>query len=88
MPQIRSVCDSQHFAKNDLGAAAMTICYAAEEQGIGSCIIGLFDREKICALLDIPAEKPFATLVALGYPANPTVRKKVRKPLEEIVRFV
>jgi nitroreductase len=33
-------------------------------------------------------EQRFAGLVAVGYPANPKVREKTRKPLEDIVRYV
>lgn len=88
MPQIRSFLDSQYFAKGDLGAAVVTICYAAEEQGVGTCILGIYDREKLCQLLDIPLEKRFAGLIALGYPNKDKVRTKHRKNLESIVRFV
>lgn len=88
MPQIRPLLDSQYFAKGDLGAATVTICYAAEEQGIGTCILGMYDRGTLCKLLDIPADKRFGGMIALGYPAKDKVRKKHRKTLEEIVRFV
>ena len=88
MPGVRKIFDSQYFAKNDLGAVAMTICYAAEAQGLGTCILGLFDREALCNLLDIPIEKQFAVVIGVGYPADDKVRPKARKPLEEIVRFV
>ncbi len=88
MPKIRGLFDSQHFAQNDLGAAAMSICYAAEDQGLGTCILGLFDREELRRLLDIPAEKRFATVIALGYPADGTVRPKGRKSIEQIARFI
>lgn len=88
MPGIRRLLDSQYFAKGDLGAATLTVCLAAEEQGLGSCILGIYDREKICELLNIPIENQFGALIALGYPASDKVRGKNRKPLEEIVRFV
>lgn len=88
MPKIRPIVDSQYFAKNDLGAAAVTICLAAEDLGLGSCILGLFDRERLRELLNIPLEKQFGVLIALGYPSSDRVRPKARKPLEEIVRFV
>ncbi|MDR1922179.1 MAG: nitroreductase family protein [Candidatus Adiutrix sp.] len=88
MPKLRCILDSQYFAKGDLGAATLSICLAAEAQGLGSCIIGLFDREKLCRLLDIPIEKQFGALIAIGYPASDKVRPKNRKTLEEIVRFV
>jgi nitroreductase len=87
-PAVRRLLDSQYFAKGDLGAATFAVCLAAEAQGLGSCIIGIYDREKIAETLGIPIEKQFGALIALGYPANPRVRKKIRKPLEETVRYV
>ncbi|MDR0861777.1 MAG: nitroreductase family protein [Oscillospiraceae bacterium] len=88
MPAIRKVIDSQYFAKGDLGAATVHVCLEAEAQGLGSCIIGIYDRETLGKLLNIPAEKQFAALIALGYAADDTVRPKSRKPLDEIARFV
>ena len=88
VPTLRSILDSQYFAKRDSGNAVMQICLAAEEQGLGTCIIGAYDREKLCTLLDIPAEKQFSAFIAVGYPADTTVRPKMRKPLEDIARFV
>ncbi|MDR1168760.1 MAG: nitroreductase family protein [Heliobacteriaceae bacterium] len=88
MPRISSIMDSQYFAKNDMGAAAVSICYAAADLGIGSLIIGLFDREKLAEILDIPYDKRFGCVIALGYQADETIRPKQRKPLEEAARFV
>ena len=88
MPGIRKLLDSQYFAKGDLGAAVATVCLAAEDQGLGTCILGIYDRERICELLNIPVEKQFGGLIAVGYPAGDKVRNKVRKPMDELVRFV
>jgi nitroreductase len=88
MPLVRRVIDSQYFAKGDLGAATVQICLEAETQGLGTCIIGVYDREGLCKLLNIPIEKQFAALIAVGYPADPGGRPKTRKQLEEITRFV
>ncbi len=88
MPGIRRILDSQYFAKGDIGAAAYAVCLAAEDQGLGSCIIGIYDREKICELLNIPLEKQFGALIALGYPASDKIRDKNRKALKDIARFV
>jgi nitroreductase len=87
-PVISCFLDSQYYAKGDLGAAAAYICLEATTQGLGSCHIGLYDRAKICELLDIPAEKQFGAVIALGYPAGDAIRSKNRKPFEDIVRFV
>ena len=88
LPGIRLILDSQYFAKSDLGGAALSICLAAADQGLGVCILGIFDREGLCDLLDIPIEKQFGLVIALGYPAEDNIREKRRKPLEEIVRYV
>jgi nitroreductase len=84
-PMIRGLIDSQYYAHGDVGAAAAIICFEAEEQGLGSCILGSFNREKICLALDIPIEKRIRLLVALGYPENKTLRKKRRKGLDEVL---
>ncbi|MDL2260458.1 nitroreductase family protein [Deltaproteobacteria bacterium OttesenSCG-928-K17] len=88
MPSIRKILDSQYFAKGDLGCAVSTICYAAEAQGLGTCILGIYDRETLGKLLGIPADKQYAGLIAVGYPASDRVREKNRKALSEIARFV
>ncbi|MDR1045706.1 MAG: nitroreductase family protein [Candidatus Adiutrix sp.] len=88
MPALRKIIDSQYFARGDLGAAVVTFCYAAEAQGLGTCILGIYDREKMGELLNIPIDKKFGGLIAIGYPAADKTRPKSRKPLEEIARFV
>jgi nitroreductase len=88
MPIVRRIIDSQYFTKGDLGAATAHICLEAETQGLGTCIIGIYDREGLCKLLNIPIEKQFGALIAVGYPADGKVRPKSRTPLEEITRFV
>ena len=88
LPRLRAFLDSQYFAQGDLGRASAYLCLAAEDQGLGSCILGLFDREKVCALLGLPPTRRVALLVALGYPAGEERRPRVRKPLEELVRFL
>ena len=87
-PKIRSMMDSQYFAKGDLGAAVLSVCLEATSLGLGSCILGIYDREKICEVTEIPKEKQFGGLIAIGYPASDTIRTKTRKTLEETTRFI
>ena len=88
MPSVRCILDSQYFAKWDLGGAIVQICLEATAQGLGSCIIGLYDRAKLSSLLEIPLETQYAALIAIGYPADDKIRPKARKPMDELVRFV
>ena len=85
---VRKLLDSQYFAKNDMGAATVSICYAAADLGIGTCVIGIYDREMIAEATGIPVEKQFGSLIAVGYPADEKIRKKIRKDFEEVARFV
>ena len=87
MPQLRCMLDSQYFAKGDLGAATVYLCLEAENQGLGTCILGLFDREGLCRALDLPEDQRFASLIAVGHKESPVVREKNRKPLDSIVRY-
>lgn len=88
MPAIAKVVDSQYFAKGDLGAAIAYLCLESEEQGLGNCQVGIFDRDGIREIAGIPMDKPIAALIALGYPADTAVRGKARKPIAEVVRYI
>lgn len=88
IPRLRCVFDSQIYAPGDLGAAAAYLCLQAADVGLGSCMLGVFDRERILKALDLPLTKRIAYVIGLGYPANDEVRPKARKPLESIVTIV
>lgn len=87
MPKVASISDSQIFAKGDLGAFTYALTLEAEALGLGTCILGMFDRPKLLELLKIPAGESVFLVVAVGYPAKDGVRAKSRKPLEEIHVF-
>ncbi len=72
----------------DVGIAAEHICLQATELGLGSCMLGWFDEEKVKNLLSIPDEKTVSLLITLGYtPEGYKHRKKIRKKFEKIVKF-
>ncbi len=58
---------SSPFAQFDAGAAIMAINTAAEEDGIGCCIIGSVDRNEVMNLLDIKGDFELLYVIALGY---------------------
>ena len=59
---------------HDAGIAAMSISMVAYDEGLGSCILGAVDREKLREILKVPEGLAIALVVALGYPAeNPVV---------------
>jgi len=61
---------------HDAGIAAMSISMVAYDEGLGSCILGAVDREKLREILEVPEGLAVALVVALGYSAeNPVVEK-------------
>lgn len=69
----------------DIGIAAAYVTAEATEQGLGTCILGWFDDEKLRAICDL--DKPVRLVITLGYAKEgDSLREKKRKPLEELVR--
>lgn len=57
--------------KQDEGIAAQTIMLGAAERGLGGCIMGAIDRERLYDVLEIDKEKYSIELVlAIGKPAE------------------
>lgn len=70
----------------DAGIASQTFCLAAHEQGLGSVIMGIFDGDKMSALLEIPKERELVAIIAVGYPAEEPAAPK-RKSVEDLLEF-
>ncbi len=76
----------KHFPHIDLGIIAEHICLAATAEGLGTCMIGWFDENKVRKLLNIPKQKRPILIITLGYSAQP-LREKKRKAINEIVSW-
>jgi len=63
---------------HDAGIAAMSISMVAYDAGLGSCILGAVNREKLKEILTIPDAFDIVLIVALGYPAESPVADKVK----------
>jgi len=51
-------------------------------------MIGWFNEKKIQKLLHIPKKRKVGLVITLGYPPEGyKLRKKIRKPVDEICRF-
>jgi nitroreductase len=75
-------------AQFDLGQATMSMLLAAADLGIGTCHAGVTDLDLARELLGFPADRPWAFLISLGYPAGrplTPVRNPRRRPLGEVV---
>jgi len=63
---------------HDAGIAAMSISMVAYDEGLGSCILGAIDRDRIREVLKLPDNLDIVLVVSLGYPAEAPVADKVR----------
>ena len=75
------------FTVMDVGIAAEHFCLQAVSEGLGTCIVGWFNEEKVKKLLRIPKKKRAELIVSLGYPKKTEIREKIRKPVSEICSY-
>ena len=69
----------------DIGIVAAYITAEATAQGLGSCIVGLFDDMAVREICDLDA--PVRLLITLGYERQDVVRReKRRKDAEMLIR--
>jgi nitroreductase len=57
----------------DHGIAAQSILLGAAERGLGGCMIGSIQRDRLREVLGVPAEFKIPLVVALGHPAEKVV---------------
>ena len=70
----------------DIGILAAYLTSEAADIGLGTCILGWFDDEKIRAICSL--DKPVRLVISLGYPkADEKNREKKRKNIDELVTY-
>ena len=71
----------------DIGIAVAYLTAEAAAQGLGSCILGWFDDEKIRSICNL--SKPVRLVVTLGYPAEgDKLRSKKRKETDQLITWL
>lgn len=68
----------------DVGIAGEHFCLQATEEGLGTCMIGWFQEKTIKDCINVRRDERVALVIALGYPSDDSLRKKMRKSLDEI----
>ena len=88
MPYVKSAAlgakvKGNDYRSIDIGIAAAYITAEATTQGLGTCILGWLDDDrirKICGL-----SYPIRLVITLGYAKDDKIRDKKRKSMEELV---
>lgn len=70
----------------DCGIAAQTFCLAAHEAGLGTVILGIFDRLALQEHLNLPEGQELVALIAVGYPAEEPKAPR-RKSVEDLLTY-
>jgi nitroreductase len=81
-----AVFGTQHYLL-DIGIAGEHIVLQAQELGIGTCWINLFNAKAARKNLGIPAKYRIVSLIAMGYPAENATRERPDHPMEKILFF-
>lgn len=85
--QVGSVIKNKEYPLIDIGIAAEHFCLQAAELGLGTCMLGWFNEAPIKTLLRIPGSKTIGLLIAVGYTDKEQSKEKVRKPLDQMVKY-
>lgn len=86
--QIGSQVKKKEWALMDIGITAEHFCLQATELGLGTCMLGWFNENKIKNILCIPEDKTIGLIITLGYPPNAyPLRTKIRKSMSEISNY-
>ena len=73
------------YRSMDIGILAAYLTAEAAAQGLGTCMLGWFDDEKLRNLCGL--DRPVRLVITLGYAADKQ-REKKRKSLDALVRFL
>lgn len=84
--KVGSLLLNKHLPAYDIGIVASYITLAAQEEGLGSCIIGWVDEKRVRKILSIPRSKKVPLVISLGYTTEMR-REKKRKPLSELISY-
>jgi nitroreductase len=80
--------NSRKYGLIDTGIVATHMCLEATDLGLGTTMVGLFDRELTKKLFNIPAKYQPELLLPIGYiDRKPSRLHEDRKPIEELVKY-
>lgn len=84
--RIGGTLKNKDYSLIDIGIAVENICLQAKAEGLGSCIVGWFNENRIRKILEIPSEKRVVLILSLGY-SQAEKREKKRKPPEVVISY-
>ena len=74
------------YRSMDIGIVTAYLTAEAAAQGLGTCILGWLDDEKLRKICGV--NMPVRLAISLGYPKEDKLREKKRKDMTELVTFL
>ena len=71
------------YRSMDIGIAVAYLTAEATAQGLGTCILGWLDDEKLRKLCGL--DQPVRLVITVGYAKDETIRPKKRKELSDLI---
>ena len=82
--KVAEAIKDKQFSLIDIGITAEHLCLQAAEEGLGTCMLGWFNKKGVKKLLNIPPSKRVELIITVGYPESTIIRPKKRKPMDQI----
>ena len=80
--------EAKKYGLIDTGIVATHMCLEATNLGLGTTMVGLFDRDLTKKLFNIPAKYQPELLLPIGYiDRKPSILHEKRKTIEELVEY-
>lgn len=79
--------DGESWSQMDTSIAMTHMVLEAQALGLGSCIVGWFDKQQVHEAFSLPEDERVWCLLPIGYPsknASPSPRHGERKPMEDL----
>lgn len=80
--------DKSNWECFDAGLACQQFCLLAYAKGVATCILGVIDNDSIAEKIGLPENEKVAALIVYGYEDGEHHSAPLRKPTDEILRFV
>lgn len=87
LARLGDVAKGKDFSSIDTGISIQTFCLACANEGIDTCILGIFNEKAIKSNLNIPKNKRLNIIIAMGIREEEPKKRSSRKELDEILSF-
>ena len=89
LESVTKALGSRYFADNDIGIVTAHLALSASNMGLETCILGMFDKKAVGEIVGAGKKATLKLVLAVGYPGEDyVIRDKIRKPIEDIVKFL